>query len=60
MGPKKGVLNFPGGIDRDHALQADRDGCITTSSQWLRCSGHWELLVLARAWISRAVIARPL
>ena len=57
MGAREGVINSPGRMDRKRPFQADRDGCIIIgNSQWLRYSAHWELLLRAPAWISRAVI----
>lgn len=57
MSAKEEVVRSPKGRDRDHAFQADRDSCIIPrSSQWLKCSGHWELLLIDQAWISRAVL----
>lgn len=49
MGAKERVINSPGGVDREHPFQTDRDGCIIINSQWLRCSGHWELILTLQA-----------
>lgn len=52
-------IHSPGEMDREHLFPADRDGfSIIKSNRWLRCAGHWEVLITAQAWISRAVIAK--